>query len=187
MIDYQQEFIKFLNNNPIYNLPSQEIIDENEEVALLVWRKYHPFDQDESEYLSSEEKYSRCNWSHVLAKYAQNEEFWFKALINRGYKTLLNQEFQHDFPKITQAIFNSNDKLLELYKESKDLYFLKKMKISQHEFDEIYKEHLSEQWNISQEDLCQYESDSNFVTKVLKKHPKHYCLLNEENKKTTHI
>ena len=56
--DYQKEFLNLLKDNIIKNLPSQELIDSNMEVALAVWKNYCPPSRYDAEEMNSLEIYN---------------------------------------------------------------------------------------------------------------------------------
>lgn len=184
MIDYKEEFLNLLRHNNIYNLPSQELIDTNKEVAKLVWKHYCPVSRYEAMKMDSEQIFDHSKWPELLGTYNQDIEFWTELLEEEKYDSLSKEYFTRAFPSIADYWLKDIQKLYTLFEKTGQNYFYKKIPESD-EKDTYYKNHLmtGNMYKVSNGDILKYENDPLFVKELLEKQPSNYKQLNELNRK----
>lgn len=184
MIDYKEEFFNLLKHNVVYNLPSQELIDSDEEVAKLVWNNYCPVSRYEASSMGSEEIFNQASWPIVLRKYTKDIAFWNEILEKEKYSSLLKKHFVEAFPVIAEHWLKDKQKLYQLFEKTNDTYFYEKIPDSD-EKHSYYKNYLmtGNMYRVSDNDILKYENDPLFVKELLEKQPSNYKKLNELNRK----
>lgn len=198
-INYEEEIISILENNEIKVLPSKALIQSNERIAKAVWKNYiHSERDDDGDYdnynYSFEKWYKAANWGDLLKSYSNNTQLWEELLASRFYKSYYNQNnssydfilsstFRQDFPEIADYFLTNNDKLIELFNKTHNDEFFKRISLDPKKKEDLYKVFLIDSSrNIKDELIKEYESDGEFVTKLLTKYPGYFSKLNKENK-----
>lgn len=183
-IDFKKHLLIQLQNDPIYNLPSIEVINSDINFALAVWKNFSVYSFQNSR-VSIDSWYSAGNWKNNLEKYKEDINFWKVALEegNFKYEVLLHENFQKDFPFITQYYLKSNERLQELYYKTNKEEFFNLIDLSEDEKYKIKQYYYAEKGsNVSQDFITKYEHDQNFILKLLTKNCGYFKCLNEENR-----
>jgi hypothetical protein len=183
--DFRKAFVDLLTNHTIHYLPEQHIIDQNGDVAELIWKNYSP----PSEYYWDEESEHRVKkdiapeWGIILGAYKQNTQFWGKAFeSNNSYEMLLDKDFKISFPFISSFWLSDDSKLLLAFEKTKNKIFTDLINDTTTK-EETYKNYLlSNIRNVKSEDIKRFQNDKNFVVNVLSQYPSLYSDMNESNK-----
>ena len=183
-MDYLEEIINILEANDIKSLPSQELINNNQRVALAVWKNF-TIAGDYYGHYSMNEWYNEGKWGQVLKAYENNTQFWDKALAEKDFSSelILHSSFKEDFPAIAQSILTDNEKLLALFHKTSDLQIFQILTFDEPKKDAIYKDFvLSKHGYLNAGDIKKYQEDTQFVEAALKLVPSFYDYLTPENK-----
>lgn len=196
-INYEEEIISILENNEIKVLPSKSLIQSNERIAKAAWKNYiHSEKNDNGDYdnYTFESWYKAANWGDLLKNYSTNTRLWEELLKSRFYKSYYNQNnssydfilsstFRQDFPEIADYFLSNNDKLIELFNKTHNDEFFKRISLDTEKKEDLYKAFLIDSAkNIGDDLIKKYESDKEFVIKLLTKSPYYFSKLNKENK-----
>ena len=184
-IDFRKAFVELLTKHEIHHLPDQQIIDQNSDIAQLIWKNYSP----PSEYSWDEESErsikinTGSDWGQILSAYKNHTQFWEKAFeSNNSYEILLTDNFKIYFPFITSFWLSNDEKLLLAFEKTKNKEFTDLINDSTTKED-TYKTYLLNNTRIVKtEDLQRFQDDKKFVATILSQYPSMYCDLNEENK-----
>jgi len=196
-INYEEEIISILENNEIKVLPSKSLIQSNERIAKAAWKNYiHSEKNDDGDYdnYTFESWYKAADWGDLLKSYSTNTRLWEELLESRFYKSYYNQNnssydfilsstFRQDFPEIADYFLSNNDKLIELFNKTHNDEFFKRISLDTEKKEDLYKVFLIDSAkNIGDDLIKKYESDKEFVIKLLTKSPYYFSKLNKENK-----
>ena len=176
---YKNELYSIIENNKFGNLPSQGLIDTDIKVALAVWCNYDPGNSWRSEYDSFDR--FQINWREILSVYAKDLNFWKQAV--GIHKHLLNDDFEPQFPYISQQLLSSKDAVIAYLNKSKsrDYFIHLKPLVSEEEFISIKKKFVLEH-HVEEDDLKAFEADEAFVKAALTIKSSLYEKLTPENK-----
>lgn len=191
--NFYQDLLFILENNKITTLPRQELINNDESVALAVWKNFTVkndyYDYGDYEDVSFNEWYKEGNWKEVLSNYKENMQFWEKAMTDTHfspYQLLSDNDFKKDFPEVVNQFIADKNFMTHLVHHSDNLHVFDLVSdkvFAQDEIDSLYKNAiLKNPQSFHNSKIRSFEHDSNFVTTLLTKYPGEYYLLNQENK-----
>lgn len=183
-IDYREELLNYIKNHSIKKLPSQNLINNDREIAEAIWTNLVG---SENKVYNLKEWYNSFKWRDILKEYSSDISFWKKVLDFEHYdvEILLLKEFKSDFPIIVDYFLNSNEELKRIYTLSNNDKYFKLLNLNIEEKIEFNKELMLKKgisyYYVSY--FKEYQDDLEFVKNILQKTPYNYCYLNEENKK----
>lgn len=186
-MDYLKELVKVLKENPIEKLPSQEFINAHEEIALVVFKNFkietfHYYDEYVQEEFS--DWYQRGNWGHTLSQY-KSYDFWKNAVTGHLFEIelLISPYFEKDFPEIQQQFLNDDTYLEKIYHKTKDVEYLKMMKVSKEEKNNILKNTLLMDYAlIREEHVIEFSEDKEFIKRMLMKDVRLFEFLSDNDR-----
>lgn len=183
-IDFKKHLLTQLQNDTVYNLPDVEVINSDIEFALACWKNFsvHLFPHAS---LTIEAWYSAGKWKTNLNNYKEDINFWEKALEEGHfhYEVLLYENFQQDFPIITNHYLKNNEKLESLYLKTGKEEFFNLIDSSEEEKYKIKNYYYAEKGNrVPQEFITQYEHDPSFTIKLLTRNAGYFQSLNKDNR-----
>lgn len=177
-----------IKNNLLNNLPPQELIDSNSNIALSLW--HDSALEDNYLYSTFVSFYHKTNWKEILHNYNNDMDFWKKAINHPkfgAYAILSNPDFQKDFKDVFDSIIKDKSMMLDLIENSHGsylyFYILDETIFNKEELDSLYKrEILKFAAHFQYTKIAGYQDDEVFVKELLIKDPIYYALLNEENR-----
>lgn len=138
-MDYKKEYLNVIKNNTFSNLPSQEIIDSDVEIAIAIYYNYNDEGYSDDNY---DYDYSRItinkfkDFYKVFNKYYNNKSFWLQTDIENYYT---ESNFIENHPEIFNLFKSDLDFLKNSYMKTKNrkyLTYLKEIMIT-NEYDDL--------------------------------------------------
>lgn len=179
-MSYQEEYYKLIENHTFYQLPSQEMINSDQRVALAIIKNYQNRilynDYEHDEY----SRYKEIKFNEILAYYKNNKSFWEKANINQY---LLDEDFREQFPEISFQFLTDKEFLLKFFNNNKNQLILNSLNtlVSEEDFEKLEKSFILSKYPDIKE-IKKYEKDEEFIKQVVKKNPHIYESLSESIK-----
>lgn len=180
-MDYKENYYQIIENNRFNTLPTKDLIDNDERVAIAVWNNYVDLSFYSEGYDGDNfyDKY-KVNWKSILHKYIEDYSFWDK--IDLEYD-LENNEFKDLFPNVFKNQLSNNDKVLNLLLKTNKIFYFDYLTCSEKEKENIYINYLTKNPSrISKEDVEKYKLSNDLIKIGLNANVFLYKSLSEENK-----